>query len=60
MLGFGEAPIETYKSYKAKKFKKYEDRIVQLLKGISSLSLNKEDKARLLNKLKQVSTDFQL
>ena len=59
MVGYCiDEPVETYKSYKAKKFKKTTDKITLLLNGINQLSLRPSDKEKLLRKIKLIVNEF--
>ena len=51
-------PIETYKSAKKRQFEKTTNRIKMILEGIKQLSLNETDKKKLLNKVKEIVSDF--
>jgi len=52
-------PVESYGSYKKKKFEKTLTRIENILKGIDQLSLEKSDKEKLLKKIKNKVESFE-
>lgn len=54
-----DTPIETYSSYKKKKFHKYKEKARMLINGIGCLSLKPKDKEKLkreiLETIKQIN-----
>lgn len=50
------APIQTYKSYKAEKFEKYLQRQKALIRGVKDSSLKEEDKKLLIKKMIELSS----
>jgi len=51
-------PMESYKTAKKRQFEKTTNRVKMILEGIRQLSLNEADKKKLLNKVKEIVTDF--
>jgi hypothetical protein len=54
---YDSKPID-YKKYRAEKFEKTKQKINMILRGINSLSLKSEDKAKLIAEVKKIVADF--
>lgn len=50
--------VQEYKSYKAEKFEKTKQRVLNILNGVDQLSLKPADKKKLIEEIKKIVANF--